>query len=92
MCDINIYRLRIGIFQMPSAKKFKFRAMKKSSYKKQSYSIILHMILLVSFSLLFSEGYLSECRLPQKVEDTRRPLRRKFLCSLHIWKQKIPWD
>ena len=32
------------------------------------------MILLVSFSLLFSEGYLSECRLPHKVEDTRRPL------------------
>ena len=61
MCDISIYRLRIGIFQMPGAKKSTFRKSERSVFKRCNYSLILQILLL--FSVFVSN--ISECHLPQ---------------------------
>ena len=79
MIDINIYRLRIGVFQMPCAKRSKF-SIDDSKYKIHSYKLGLSLfqwllLLLVFYTSLCESEHLSErkvslrCRLSQKLTN-----------------------
>ena len=83
MCDINLYRLRIGIFTMPSIRIHKFKPFKKSKYKADSYRLMCRLLILlslISYSLCESERVSErkifiECRLPQSTSKFKIPVK-----------------
>ena len=88
MCDINIYRLRIGVFIMPRTKSFKFNVT-ISKFKRRSYKLSPSLF---SWLLLLSLVVYGFCVSEQTSERTSQRVLGSCRLPLELYNSKNGWS